>query len=276
MIDKKILIRRLSFAAYFIVVFLFFLLFLFPFDRVKNKLESEVRQRTPLELSVGSIAPRFFNSFVLADVVLSDRQGKVLFESQSVRTSLSLFSLIRGGISMNLKALAYGGELLVKMQQGPGRQYVMLDANGLDVSSYTLLKAAGFKVAGKIGGNFEMNGTAGKGRLWLKGFTSRELKIQGFPVPDLDFEKGWLDADIKGDRMTIKRLELEGKELKVQVTGDLVLRERGTINLTVKLKPSERLAHEQSAMLSLLKNRDADGFYLLTIGGVLSAPMARL
>lgn len=276
MIEKKILIRRLSYAAYFVAAFLLFLLYLFPFDRVKSKLESEVRQRTPLELSVGRISPRFFDRYVLLDVVISDKQGKVLFESAAVRTSISLFSLLQGGLSLNMKAPAYGGELLVKMKQSPGKQYFMIDADGLDVASYALLKKSGFNLTGKIGGNFEMNGDSGKGRLWLKSVTSRELKIKGFSVPDLDFEKGWLEADVKGDRMMIKKLELEGKELRIRVTGDVVLRERGTINLTIKLKPSERLAHEQSGILSLLKNRDPDGFYQITLGGMLSEPMPRL
>lgn len=276
MVDKKTLIRRLSFAAYFIAVFLLFLLLLFPFDRVKSKLESEVRLRTPFELSVARIAPRFFGRFVLVDVVVSDKKNKILFESPAVKTTISIFSLLRGGISVNLKAPAYGGELLVKAHQSPKKQSLLIDADGLDIASYPMMKDFGLKFSGKIGGNFEMNGDTGKGRLWLKGLTSRELKIKGFPVPDLDFEKGWLEADFKGDRMTIRKLELEGKELKIRATGDMVLRERGTLNLLVKVKPSERLAREQAGIFSLLKNRDAEGFYQFTLGGLLSEPMPRL
>jgi type II secretion system protein N len=276
MIDKKTLVRRLSFVAYFAAAFLLFLLLLFPFDRIKSKLESEFRLRTRLELSVARISPRFFNRFVLADVVVADNKGKVLFEGKSIKTTVSLFSLLRGALLLNLKAEAYGGELLVKAQQGPGRQYLLLDADRLDISSYPLLKDFGLRLSGKLGGNFEMDGDSGKGRLWLKGLTSRELKVKGFSIPDLDFEKGWLEVELKGDRLTLKKLELDGKDLSVRATGDLVLRERGTINLAIKLKPSERLAHEQAAMISLLRSRDAEGYYLLTVGGILSEPMPRL
>jgi len=276
MVDKKTVIRRLSFAAYFIAAFLLFLLFLFPFDRVRSKLESEVRSRTPFELSVARISPRFFDRFVLVDVVVSDKRNRVLFESPAVKTTVSLFSLLRGGISVNMRAAAYGGELLVKAHQDPKQQRLLIDADGLDIASYPMMKDFGLKLTGKIGGNFEMNGDSGKGRLWLKGLTSRELKIKGFPVPDLDFEKGWLEADFKGDRMTIRKFELEGKELKVRATGDMVLRERGTLNLLVRLKPSERLVREQAGIFSLLKNRDADGFYQFTLGGLLAEPMPRL
>jgi len=274
--DKKTLIRWISFAVYFIAVFLIFLFLLFPFDRARIMLETEVRQRTPFELSVARISPRFFNRFVLSDVIVSDKSGRVLFESPSVRTTVSLFSLLRGQSSLDVKALAYGGELLVKLQQGPGKQYLLIDGNGLDIGSYTLLKVLGLKLSGKFGGNFEMTGDSGKGRLWLKGLTSRELKIKGFSLPDFDFDQCWLEADIKGDRLTIKKLELEGKELKIRCLGDLVLRERGTLNLTIKLKPSERLAREQAGLLSLLKNKDADGFYQFSLGGTLSDPLPRL
>ena len=273
--DKQILIRRLSFAAYFVVVFLLFLLFLFPFDRVKSLLESEVRQRTPLELSVARISPRFFNYFVLSDVVVSDKQGKVLFESPTISASVSLLRLLFGGLSLDMKARAYSGDLLVKLQQRAGRQALMVDANGLDLATYGLLKNAGFKLTGKIGGNFEIVNDAGKGRFWLKGVTSRELKVQGFPVPDLDFDKGWLEAELKGDRLLIKKFEMDGRELKIQASGDMVLRERGTLNISVRIKPSERLLHEQSALFSLLQNRDAEGYFLVTLGGLVSEPMPR-
>ena len=276
MIDRKTLITRLSFAAYFIAAFLVFLLMLFPFDRVKLLLQSEFQRRTSLELSVARISPRFFNSYVLSDVVVSDSDGKVLFESPKVKTSLSLFSLLRGGLSAKLKSDAYGGSLLVKTRQAPGTQYFLLDADGLDIGSYSMLKDWGVKITGKLGGNFEMTNDAGKGRFWVKNLASRELKIKGFPVPDLDFEKGWLETELKGDRLTIKKFELEGKDLKVQATGDVVMRARGTLNLTIKLKPSEKLAHEQAGILSLLKNRDSEGFYQLSLGGLLTEPMPRL
>lgn len=276
MIDRGILIRRLSYAAYFLAAFLVFLLLLFPFDRVKTKIETEVRLRTPIELSIARISPLFFNRFVLSDVVVSDRSGKVLFESPLVRTVVSLFNLVRGRLSVDMKMKAYGGELLMKAQQGPGRSYLALDANNMDIGAYPLLRDVGLKLSGKLGGNVEMIGDTGKGKLLLKGLTSRELKIKGFPIPDLDFDQCWIEAEIKGDRLTIKKLELDGKELKVRCQGDMVLRERGTLNLTMKLKPSERLAREQAGVISLLKNKDAEGFYQFSLGGTLSEPMPRL
>jgi type II secretion system protein N len=276
MTDKKLLIRRLSFAAYFAVIFFIFLLLLFPFDRVKSKLESEIGKNTPFELSVARISPRFFNHFVLTDVVVSDKKGKVLLESPSVHTAISLFGLIRDRISVDVSARAYGGELSVIAQQGPRTRYVRLDANDLDIGSYPLLKDLGLKLSGKLGGTMEMTGDSGKGRLWLKGLTSRDLKIKGFQIPDLDFDECWMEADVKRDRLTIKKLEMNGKDLKVRCMGDVVLSEHGTLNLTVRIKPSERLAHEQAGILAFLKNKDAEGFYQFSLGGTVSQPLPRL
>lgn len=276
MIDRPTLIRRLSFALYFIIAFMTFLVVQFPFDRIKTKLESEIRSRTPLELNITRISPRFLNRFVLADVVLSDQTGRVLFESPAVHAHVSLFGFLRGLLSVDFKAQAYSGELRVRTEQGAKRQFFAVDAESLDLASYAFLKNLGLKLSGRLGGAFEMSGDAGKGRFLLKNLASRELKIKGFPVPDLDFEQGWIEGDIKGDRFTIKKLELDGKELKVRVSGDLVMRERGTLNLAVKLKLSERLAKEQAGLLSLLKNRDPEGFYLFSLGGTLAEPMPRL
>ena len=274
--DKRTIIRRLLFAGYFVAAFLIFLLLLFPFDRIKSRIESEVRLRTPYELSIARISPRFFNTVVLSDVVVSDKTGKVLFESPSIRTTVSLFGLVRGLTALSTKASAYNGELLVKSQQGPGRRYLFVDASGLDVGAYPLLRDAGFHLTGKLGGNFEMTGDSGKGRLWIKGVTSRDLTIKGFKIPDLDFDQWWLDADVKGDRLMVKKLEMEGKELTIKATGELVLRERGMMNLTVKLKLSERMAQEQAWIPGMLKNKDAEGYYQFTLGGTLAEPVPRL
>ena len=276
MIDRPTLIRRLSFALYFVIAFMTFLVVQLPFDRIKTKLESETRSRTALELNIARISPRFLNRFVLADVVLSDRTGRVLFESPAVHAHVSLFGFLRGLLSVDFKARAYTGELHVRTEQGSKRQFFAVDAESLDLASYALLKNLGLKLSGRLGGSFEMSGDAGKGRFLIKNLASRELKIKGFTVPDLDFEQCWIEGDVKGDRITIKKLELDGKELKVRVTGDLVMRERGTLNLAVKLKLSERLAQEQAGLLSLLKNRDPEGFYLFSLGGTLAEPMPRL
>jgi len=276
MIDRPTLIRRLSFALYFVIAFMTFLVVLFPFDRIKTKLESEVRSRTPLELNIARISPRFLNRFVLSDVVLSDRTGRVLFESPVVHAHVSLFGFLRGLLSMDFKAQAYTGELYVRTEQGGKRQFFAIDAQSLDLATYTLLKNLGLKLSGRLGGAFETSGDTGKGRFLIKNLASRELKVKGFPVPDLDFEQCWIEGDVKGDRFTIKKFELDGKELKVRVSGDLVMRERGTLNLAVKLKLSERLAREQAGLLSLLKNRDAEGFYLFSLGGTVAEPMPRL
>jgi len=276
MIDKKSFIRRASLALYFIVTFLVFLILLLPYDRIKARMENEVRRRSGLELTISRVSPRFINTVVLTDVVLSDQKGKVLFESPSIRVTLSLISLLRGGLDADLKAKAYNGELSLRLRQGRGQEGFQLDANGLDVGAYGLLKDFGLKLTGRLGGNFEMTGDAGKGRFWLKGATSRELKLKGFAVPDLDFDQCWLEAELKGDRLTIKKLELNGGELKLSCLGDVVLRERGSINVTVKLKPSGRIAQEQAGLLSLLKNKDAEGFYQLGVGGTLESPIPRL
>jgi type II secretion system protein N len=276
MIDRKVLIKRLLFAAYFVAAFFLFLLLLFPFDRIKSRLETEVRNRTPLELSITGISPRFFNRFVLSDVILSDGKGRVLFESPSIYTKVSICGLLRGLLAVSVDAKAYGGELLVSARQESKQQSISIDANELDIGAYPLLKDLGVKVSGKLGGNFEMTGNSGKGRLWAKDLATRELTVQGFPLPDLDFSRGWLEAELKGDRATVKKLELEGKDLKLRVTGSVVLRQRGTLNLIIKVKPSERLAREQALVFSMLKKKDAEGFYQFILGGTLDKPVPRI
>lgn len=275
-IDRKMLIRGVSFSLYFVMAFVTFLVLLFPFDRIKSRLESETRARTPLELNVARISPRFINRFALSDVVLSDRTGRVLFESRLVHAHVSLFNLVRGIFAVDMRTKAYGGEISVRSEQGAKRRFLTLDASGLDLASYDLLKSSGLNLSGRLGGTFEMSGDAGAAKVLIRNLASRELVIRGFPVPDLDFDQAWIEGDVRGDRFLIRKFEMDGKELKVRFSGDLVMRERGTLNLSIRLKLSERLAKEQAGMLSLLKNRDAEGFYQFSLGGTVADPMPRL
>ncbi|MDH4163731.1 MAG: type II secretion system protein GspN [Nitrospirota bacterium] len=276
MVTKKNIFRILSFSLYFVAAFMVFLVLLFPFDQVKKRIEAEVGAKTPFELSIARISPRFANRVLLSDVVLSDKTGRVLFESPGIKVHLSLLGFLRGLRIVNLQGPAYGGEISLRSEEGSKRRSWSVDASNLDIGTYGLLKNLGFKLSGTVGGNFEMVNDVGKGRIWFKNLASRELKVKGFPVPDLDFEQGWIEAEVRGDRFMVRKLELDGKELKIRVSGDVVMRERGTMNLAIRLKPSERLSREQSGLLSFLKNRDAEGFYLFTLGGTVSEPFPRL
>lgn len=273
--DRTKLLRAVLLTAYFLAVFLAFVVLLFPYDRIKDRLETEVRTRTPVELTIARISPLFLNRFRLLDVVVADRSGAVLFESPAVRAHVSLFNFLRGVLSVGLKGRAYGGEFALKSEQGRRRRFLSLEAQDLDIGSYSLLKQKGLKLSGRLGGSAEMNDGNGKARIWMKGLASRELSVVGFPVPDLDFEQGWVEAETKGDRLTIRKLELDGKELKVRVSGDLVMQPRGLLNLVIKFKPSERLRQQQEGLLALIKNRDAEGYYQLTLGGTLAGPVPR-
>jgi type II secretion system protein N len=274
--EKTTIVRRLLFALYFIAAFFLFLVLLFPYDRIKSKVETEVGSRTPYVLSIAHVSPRFINSFTLNDVVLSDQKGQVLFESPAIKASVSLFDLLRARLGIDLRAAAYGGELRADLHDKTGQRAIKASANNLDIGSYRLLKTFGVKLTGKLNGNLDLSGDTGKINLLITGLTSRELNVKGFPIPDLDFDQCWIEADIKGDRLTFKRFEMDGKEVKLRLQGDLVMNARGTLNLTVKLKTSERIAQQQAGLLSFLKNKDAEGFYQFGLGGTLEAPMPRL
>lgn len=273
--DRRVLIRRLLFAAYFIAAFLLFLYLRLPYDSIKSRLEAEVRNRTPLELSISRLSPRFFD-LAMRDVIISDKTGRVLFESPIVYLDISFLGLIRGIISFRADMEAYGGEIVLKVRKDKNSNALSLDADGMDIGTYPLFKDTGMELSGRLGGSFDMSGQNGKGRLWLRNLAWRGVKVNGFPIPDIDLDQCWLEAELKGDRLLIKKLEAEGKELKARIFGDMVLRQQGAMNLTIKLKPSERIAREQSVLFSLLKNRDSEGFFQFSIGGTLSAPMPRL
>ncbi len=273
--NRKLIVRILLYTAYFLAAFLLFLYLNLPLDGIRSRLEHEVHSRTPLELSMSRLSVELCD-LVMHEVVISDKTGKVLFESPKARLGISFLGLIRGVFSAKIDAEAYGGGLFIKLRSGKDFKTFYVDADGLDIGSYRMLKDLGMQITGEVGGNFDMTGENGRGRLWLKGLGWRGLKIKGFSVPDIDFEQAWLDAEMKGSRLFIKKLQADGKDIKVRISGDIALRQNGQLNLSVMLKPSEPIAREHAGLLSLLKKRDSEGFYRFDIGGTLDAPAPRL
>jgi type II secretion system protein N len=78
-------------------------------------------------------------------------------------------------------------------------------------------------------------------------------------------------------RLNIKRLSLEGRELIIQVTGDIILAREinsSPLNIVVRIKPSVRFEEENKIFFSMGKAKDGEGYYNINIRGTLKAPSA--
>jgi type II secretion system protein N len=132
----------------------------------------------------------------------------------------------------------------------------------------------------RIAAGADVRKISGAGRLALEGGAIRGGNVSGFKVPDLAFERGDADVSIQEGRAEIRKLTLAGKQLDVDVRGDVFLRlpiAQTTLNLTLGIRPVPGASPDIENML-LLWNRNqrpTSGAYALTLSGTAGRPRLR-
>ncbi|MBI3353668.1 MAG: type II secretion system protein GspN [Nitrospirae bacterium] len=286
--NRSNLTRILLYLLYFAILFFLFLYLLFPYDKLKERLIYEAESKSALKVSINKLTPLLFNGIWLKDVEVFHRdnpKGAPLFKGD-IGLRFSLFRLIRRGIAVKGDIRAYNGEAIVNITD----RKIQGDIKGIDLGAYTALKglydvdAAGI-MSGRLdaasgadifsGSSLNLEKINGEARFNIANLSVKNLKILGLKLPDTFFDAVQSELRINDGRLNIKRLSLEGRELNIQVTGDIILAREissSPMNIIVRIKPSVRFEEENKIFFSMGKAKDGEGFYNINIRGTLRTP----
>ena len=222
---------RIAYAAIGVLLFFAFLLATFPYtDTLTGVL-------APMGLRLSSREQGISFPFgVTMDGATLDSQagGRPFFQSDKLRVTPTLLSLLTGAPGVKISADAYGGSFdLHARRSGDGTELSFRGAD-LHLESYPALSAMGVNLGGIISGDGDMyisqdDIAADHGMLHLTASDASYRMLAGTPPLKL----GNLTATIKLDqgKVTIEQLESHG--------GDLTLSGRGVIELDPNLPDSE-------------------------------------
>lgn len=116
----------------------------------------------------------------------------------------------------------------------------------------------------------------GEARFDISRLSLRNLNILGIKLPDTSFDAVQSEMRLEQGRVNIKRFSLEGRELTIQITGDMVLTGdiySSPLNIRIRIKPSIRFEEENKIFFSMAKGKESDGFYSINIRGLLRSPI---
>ncbi len=286
--NRSNLTRILLYLLYFATLFFLFLYLLFPYDKLKERLIYEVESKSVLRVNINKLTPLLFNGIRLSEVEVFHRdnpKGAPLFKGD-IGLRFSLFRLIRRGIAVKGDIRAYNGEAIVNTTE----RKIQGEIKGIDLGAYTTLKglydvdAAGI-MSGRLdaasgadifsGSSLNLEKINGEARFNIANLSVKNLKILGLKLPDTFFDAVQSELRINDGRLNIKRLSLEGRELNIQVTGDIILTREinsSPLNIVVRIKPSVRFEEENKIFFSMGKAKDSEGFYNINIRGTLRTP----
>jgi type II secretion system protein N len=249
---RTILRRAVLYPLWFMVCFVTFAYCTFPYDRVRDRIESEVERAVPgADLEIVSLSPSWVTGVNLTGVSLTlpaegegERPSVVSLTEVSAR--VGLLDALTGTTTVSFAAeLGGGGTIEGVFSEGSTQTHVQAHLEGIALQRIGVLRRfVALPIAGTLGGDIdltvadEVQGTVGQ----------ISLTIAGLSVGD---GRARLEIPGMGRGITVEQLNAGDLDVRIQVergvgriqqlsssSEDLELRGAGTLRLLRPLRMS--------------------------------------
>ena len=300
---------KISMVVLFLLSFMFFLYWSFPYGVLKEMISTQIQLSTGTVVRIGELGPAFPFGFRAEDLEIGGSNGKnVQFQTATVR--VNLLSLLLLNLSVNLELVAknngsFDGDVAFSipaiLKGGIGvPSKISFTAKSFpldDLVSYGIRQAASHGLGGEAGGSFitaigfrgKLNGdvsldldssspaqSTGKVKL---AFNDAALMLSHEPIglPDQVFKSAQLAMDLSGGVLKIDpATRFTGQELDLGADGRVTLKNpmgRSEMDVKVFVKLSGGLSEKFGwVMEGLPEGVGAGGNLNMQIRGTFDAP----
>ena len=279
--------KIIAYAVYIIGITVFFLYIRFPGDAVIRYLDHQVRKSIPgLSLSIKELKPGFpaAATFSAVDVGLH-RQPIAGADRLGLR--LALPSVFASRKRILIDGDLYGGRMDATVHVSEMRPSPKLEMNGLlkniQIGDIPALKQLeDYRVSGILDGtvtfaNTEMPRGKGGAVLTVKD-SAVEFTPALFGLERMHFEAIDLELELANQRVTVKRLNVESRDVSGSATGTIILQNpvaRSTVNLQGEIKPHPTFIKQLGSLFPMefmARNKTKTGGIPFRITGSLERP----
>lgn len=277
------------YGIYTFVLFLIFIVVTFPHEVLVRR-ALDMIQSNSVAVSIDGASFAWWNGYELDGLkvqALPIKEGAPpLIEWTRLQLRPDYRALLRGKLeSVSLWGELYGGTadgLFTLAQRTPPIVNAKLEWSGVEIRRYRALTTwlDEGRVAGTLGGWFDGQGTPGsppqgEGEIFLQRAGITGGKIMGFTVPELAIDDAKSKFTIKGDRLELQDVTLNGSDIAIQVKGFVTLREPlgqsvPNLNLTI-----QKLPDSLKPLLSFFNPRAKNLPAQMVIGGTLGRPQIK-
>ncbi len=296
--------RFLLYVGAGLAFFIFWMLWVFPYDALKARIVTEIENQTRgrYKLDVGQMDVSLFGSVTMKNLSVSERvkgQEQLLLKTPKMKIGFSPFGLLSKKVDFSFYVQGSKGEL-----EGDYRQEdeefdfrILFDDYPLKDLSY-LQNVAKVGMRGTLNGevNLSLNKTDpgrnnGQIDLEIKNLTLEATKINLDPTsPDSAMEipeiklsgssGSGIKGEVKKEDLVVNSISFKGGDLDLDVDGkvSLVGAKPGEYRLALQggFKVVESLAKAIPFLQLLEQQKTADGIYPLSVTGRLAKPSIRI
>lgn len=293
------LLKFVAYVALFVVSFVFFLYWFFPYDVLKDRITSSVEKQigAGLEIQIEGLKPYWFTGVDIRGAYITEPgrdKSSALVEFKRVIARASIFSLIFGRPNVSFDIEIGKGEISGSFRQTDEILDVRADIDDLDLGAVKIVfERLGLKLTSRIGGHVELKidrqrAIRSSGKITLAPVDFRisqsEFKLNdlSLPLPDLVLSRGResnIKLDIGKGAVTIESFKLAGEDLNLDLTGKIFLAstiDNCRLNLSGLFTLQKKLSDALPFLFIVEQQKQPDGSYPLTLTGRLAKPAMKI
>lgn len=293
------ILRMGGYVLLFLLSFLLFLYWMFPYDVVKERIETTIEQQIGggVEVTIAEFEPYFFSGIEVHDVNVRSFSGSEevpLLKIDRARARLAILPKLFGKTRVRFSITLGEGSIRGSAAQGAEFLDIDLDLSEVDLASVQLLASRlGLQIASRIDGTVELSidrerplRSTGKIDLVFDDLSlgASELKVAGagIPIPAMVLAHGResvLSSSLGKGALSFDTFKLSGGDLGLDVKGKIFLSntvENYRLNLNGSFSASEKMNEALPFLFIVEKQRRPDGSYPITITGRAARPSIKV
>lgn len=224
------------YIAYLIGITVLFLYLLFPSEKIKAYLISQLSAGSPeITVDIRHVTPAFPPGIKATDIRFA-RRDKLLFGLDELKITPNISSWFASTNQYDFKVSAYEGQVSgdVVVSGQPPQQEISLDADikGIQIEKIAALQQiTDYKLTGRVDGDITFNNR----QSLVAKLVAYDGRIE-FPAPlfnqqNLSFKTVNTNLEIRSQRLAIKNCDAKGTELDASISGTVNLRNHSGTNV---------------------------------------------
>lgn len=289
-------VRIIVYPIFAVGSFLIFCAFLFPFDSIRTRIETEAEKglggQYEVQISKMSLAP--LTGLALKQVTVKEKSGSrmTVLKVDGAEVHFELLPLIWGAVRLGFDLESAESRVKGRFAQSGPQLNVQVDIEDLNVAQFPMLEAKwGLALESKIDGKVDVEiypasplKNNGSIQLAVDKLAMKKSDIKGlFPLPAMTFAapqgKSTVDIVMNRGSVEVRSLNLGGGDFTANLGGKVYLAQRVDnfrFNIRGKLGVSEKLIKELPILMILEKQKGTDGLYPITVTGQVRQPNIRI
>lgn len=290
------LTKIILYPLLFVMSFLLFLYWMFPYDVVKDRVTGILESQFGggVEVDMAAFAPYWFTGIDISKLSVRRPGGEELLSCKRLRARASIVSLLVGSPSVSFDAQIGKGEISGSVAKSEDMMAIDVEMSDIDLASLKLISAStGLAVSSQIDGEISLRvdqqrpiRSTGRVELQLRELktAASELKVAGtgFELPEVVFSKGRegsIKLEVSKGTIGVESVKFAGGDLGIDLKGKIFLSskvENYRFNLSGAFTVSPKLAEALPFLFIVEQQKQQDGSYPLTIAGRLAKPSIKV